>query len=267
MALFKHIQAPSDLPPEGTSYEREHIDFKRRIGGSGTYEQAKDVAAFANRTGGVLLIGVEDEKDRLARYVPLTAEEAKICRSRYIEAVKDRCFPSPKCEVEIIEYAPGFVVAVNVWPVPGQPVGVKVPVAKATGDKIADSAFVFPVRVLTGTDYLEPQELAKVMLPELRRVAIALEQIPTKERETLRISWRAASGEGHSETGGSFRDVDINTGRAHFAIVFGSRSPAVELPLEAVASVQPIGGHGLWRISLRGQLLEQAEIVHWDPPR
>jgi hypothetical protein len=271
MALFKHIQAVEDLPAVGTSYEREHLDFKRRIGGGGTYEQAKDVASFANRTGGVILVGAEDDKDRLARYVPMTDAEAHGTRTRFIDAVKDRCLPAPKCDVEVIAHTGGFVVAVNVWPVPGQPVGVKVPVSKGPGDKISDSAFVFPIRVLTGTDYLEPQELAKVMLPDLRRNAIALDMIPTTERRDLLVWFREASGSGEALMKGHLLSVDIHTGRASFSLVFGADSLAVELPLEAIQSVQPTGGPSgrgrVWRISLRGQVTHQGDLGIWIPPR
>jgi hypothetical protein len=60
------------------------------------------------------------------------------------------------------------LLALNVWPFPGQPVSVKV---------AAEHAFLFPIRLADGTDYLRPEQLAMFMSADVRRKAIVLNRL------------------------------------------------------------------------------------------
>jgi hypothetical protein len=254
MPLFPEIRTTFDLPPAGSSYERERQDFKVRIS-TRPFEIGKDIAAFANKFGGVLLIGAEDDNDRLKQYVPLTKDEADETRRAVANALKDRCFPEPRCDIETISQGQGFIVAINVWPLPDQVVGVKAPTDPAE-KRIPPHAYVFPIRKHTGTEYLKPQELAPLMLPELRLVAIALESIPKREREKVEMWWNVHSAVRRAV---SYEDVDTHTARARFLVSNDSttfrryESKELILPLDAIQGVQPLGD-GVWRVSLRGAL-------------
>jgi hypothetical protein len=70
----------------------------------------------------------------------------------------------------------GAVVAVNVWPFPGQAVGV------ACGD--TDHSDFFPFRASLDTTFLTPEQLPMLMLPKLRYVLAHLRSI--KEGEAVR---------------------------------------------------------------------------------
>jgi predicted HTH transcriptional regulator len=94
----------------------------RRVPTIDSWEAAKDIAAFANALGGVILIGADEDKKRgmLGRYSPLTDPEAKTARDAWGEAVETRCSPKPMVNLVNVPCGQGCVVAVNVWPFPGQ---------------------------------------------------------------------------------------------------------------------------------------------------
>lgn len=258
LPLFNAIRRPADLPTVGTAYEREYLDFKTTYVRSSTYEIAKDVAAFANVLGGVVLVGAEEENDRLKGYVPLTRADADKVMRLANGAVKDRCSPAPPCEIEPIECDGGIVVAINVHAVAGQPVGVKVP--KVRG--VSEFAFTFPVRVRTGTDYLRPDQLASLMLPEQKHAAICLAAIPEKDRTSIRFEYRVGTSEATNP--GTFTgEIDVRTLLAKFDVKNGNQVFALDLPLQAIKVVQPLGG--TWRISLRGPLTFHGLIAGWQP--
>jgi hypothetical protein len=69
MASYARIESAKDLPQEGglneRARERRDIDFKTYVPPESMAEHAKDVAAFANGLGGVLLIGADIKDDKL----------------------------------------------------------------------------------------------------------------------------------------------------------------------------------------------------------
>lgn len=104
------------------------IDFKAVLDPKWPgFRLARQVAAFANAIGGTLLIGAVEEPgtDRLGTYRPLSHDDAVAVEKRYGDAVKDLCSPKPLIDINAIQKDGGVVVAVNVWPFPGQAVGVR----------------------------------------------------------------------------------------------------------------------------------------------
>ncbi len=145
MARFDPITIASQLPAVGASYERSTLDFKKTSSAKPTQEQAKDVAAFANRFGGTLLIGFEERSDgRVGNIEALPSTHAANVKSAISQAVRDRCRPSPTVDVDIIDIGEAAcVLAVNVSPFFGQPVGV------IAGDLGREPAYLFPFRTMT----------------------------------------------------------------------------------------------------------------------
>jgi hypothetical protein len=267
VALFRDIKTAADLPAEGSSYEREYLDFKVKIDGQPTYEIAKDVAAFANRFGGVILIGAQDQDDRLIRYVPLKQAAVDVTRRAVLDAVKDRCVPPPRLDPVVISVPGGFLLAVNVRPMPDQPVAVRAPIERSQGEKITTWAFVFPIRIHTGTDYLKsPGEIAMLMLPELRYAAIRLDSIPPEARSRVRVWWRVPPS-GYQHMDARLVEVDVHEARVVFEIKDQPKSPPLlELPLEAIETVQHLAD-GVWRVDLRGRLAVDGNYNHaWEAP-
>jgi hypothetical protein len=178
--MLRPVRTESDLPRAGTAYETSGIDFKREVNPNGKTEMAKDVAAFANAMGGVVLVGACEDRGVLKEYVPLMQERAALVRNAYDEAVRDLCIPKPLVDCVQVPLGRGFVVAINVWPFPAQPVGV-------VDSKGASRSYCFPCRTGTHTIYLTPDQLPMLMLPEVRRVAILLSSIPIGERENVTL--------------------------------------------------------------------------------
>ena len=195
MPTFKLITSESDLPTVGKSHEDLNLDMKgyfERIETARHYpeiEMAKDVAAFSNSTGGVILIGAHEKINHggyLSHYTPITHQKAEEVKNLFNRAVENRCSPCPLIDISIISKEEGYVVAINVWPFPGQPIGVKGQLDKQREGK-GFTAFFFPLRVGTNTVFIEPEQLPMMMLPDLRRIAILLDAIPPQARKKLTI--------------------------------------------------------------------------------
>jgi hypothetical protein len=196
--MFTPIQDAAQLPAVGEATERFFLDFKRiyekkpfpdaKKDRFDHREMAKDVAAFANASGGTILIGaIEDQATGvIAKYEPLAKKVAKEIAGAFDQAVDDRCSPRPVFDVLIIGHGGGCIVAVNVWPFPGQPVGVMVKVDPDT-DGSGEPAHVFPVRVGKHTTYMLPEQLPMMIDAKVRRVAILLSTIPTGT--TVRVEY------------------------------------------------------------------------------
>ncbi len=156
----------TELPTPGSAVEKNRLDCKARYddGDKRRFEMAKDVAAFANANGGRLLIGSVEQGGLLTRHVGLLRAEALKTRRDIEEAVRDWIRPSPV--VDFPEPVPidddNVVLIVDVQPVPGQAVGVRV-------GRDDGASWVFPVRVGTQTVRYSPEQLVLLMDVALRR--------------------------------------------------------------------------------------------------
>ena len=94
--------------------EGKNLEFKRDLSSPAGF--LRTVGAFANTTGGVILIGVED-RTRHIRGVsdPLDLEERVV--SLISDSIKPRLLP----DVELLSYRNRQVVAVEVFPSPARP--------------------------------------------------------------------------------------------------------------------------------------------------
>jgi hypothetical protein len=138
--------------------------------------KAKDVAAFANHLGGVLLIGAcESRTGQLAKYETMTLPQATKLANEFSQAVAQKCQPHPTIDPRSIAQSGRFVLAVNVWPSLSL-IGVRLKADPKEGFEGRES-FVFPIRTGNHSDYLEPVELAMHMTPQVRRVAVMLSRI------------------------------------------------------------------------------------------
>ena len=97
-----------------TQTEGKTLEFKRDL--SSPEPLLRTIVAFANTSGGVILIGVEDGT-RSVRGVsdPLALEE------RVASLVSDTVRPQLIPDIEIIAYRRTHVVAIAIWPSPARP--------------------------------------------------------------------------------------------------------------------------------------------------
>src|SRR5260221_8145127 len=122
--LFR-ITREDQLPHLGPIRETLHFDMKA-IRGAGQLdkEMAKDVAAFANTEGGVVLVGAEEKERALVAYTPVLRDEAHAIVDSYLRAIRVHCSPSPVIDPRILNKDDGCVVAINVTAYSAPPVGV-----------------------------------------------------------------------------------------------------------------------------------------------
>ncbi len=165
MAAFISYDETTKLPEPG-ALETDTLDFKgkmdRRDEKPDYPELAKDIAAFANAHGGVILVGAYEDKPngRLGVIKGLASDaDVKEVRDAYSKAATEFCSPSPVTDSKVIPHSSGKVIAVNVWPFPGQAVGVR---------EEGYERWAFPWRSHIETKYLMPEQLPMLMIPELR---------------------------------------------------------------------------------------------------
>ncbi len=199
MALFRPVATTDDLPHPGTGSETGTYEFKGSVDLAKRRELAKDVAAFANATGGVILVGAEQDEvtGTLRKYAPVSEAVAESIADAYDRAVADHCRPLPFAGAVKVRAPPpldGFVVAVNVNGIPLGPVGV----SWVKDPKCPNWAF--PLRTTRHTTYITPTELAMFMVPEIRRVAILLDSIPLDQRKGVLLVANSRAGDADPRT-------------------------------------------------------------------
>lgn len=248
MALFTVLTTAAQLPLPGTSRETGTFDFKARPDPQDQRELAKDIAAFANATGGVLLAGAQEDRasGSLSGYVPLSLAEAQEIKRAYEESATTFCSPNPVFDPVVIERVRAeFVVAVNVYAFPVCPVAVRwVP---------GEPAWTFPLRTATQTHWMSPTEAIMLAIPAIRRAAILLDAIPLRERQdVVLLGADAAAPYVGKKANLRFSGVDALASSATFEETVGIAGiQKTSIPLDAVQSVWK-GNDGKWCVALTG---------------
>ena len=94
--------------------EGKNLEFKRDLSSPGGF--LRTVVAFANTTGGVILIGVEDRTRHIRGVTdPLDLEE------RVVNLISDSIKPRLLPDVELLSYRNSHVLAVELFPSPARP--------------------------------------------------------------------------------------------------------------------------------------------------
>lgn len=132
--------------------EFDQLDFKREMYKSdpaGRAELAKDVAAFANHTGGLLICGVADVRGTASKAMPWSASDSDIRHVHSVIAAHTSPLPQIDAFVVPADDACGYLL-IAVAPSPWAPHAVSA----------NDEALAFPVRHGSATRYLRQPELA-----------------------------------------------------------------------------------------------------------
>lgn len=247
--MFDPIDKERLLPEVGYASERRNLDFKRQATDD-AFEMAKDVAALANAEGGTLLIGAVGKHDALHSYTPLKARDGQKVQRAYEQAVRDRCSPAPFFDVTRISKDGGVVVAVNVWPFPGQPIGVRVKKGEAKcGPKNAEpeGLFWFPMRVGSHTKAILPEQLPMLTDARVRRMAVLLQRA-TGETVVLSAS-KYRTNAIWMETA-KVECVSVLDNSVNLTMGHDGKDEPLALPLDAVDAVWRSGDQ--WHVMIRG---------------
>lgn len=277
------MQTASDLPPPGpidaVSRERHDLDFKEAADPQRTLEHAKDVAAFANTLGGVILVGATLDNGVVSYPgVSMTNPNPKLCQQpdRVVEsfeqAAKNHCAPRPSIDAVVITRSNGTkIVAVNVDPFIDHPIACKAYVTnKQTNQlEVVDGGWRFPYRVASLTEFLTPTELPMYMDPQVRRAIVLLERVSREMRLKLVVhasARREVDGriwDGVYQTSSlecSLRAVNQNENFVNFGI----KNAHVHVPLRDVRDVWK-DGEGLWHVVLVGCIQKSGDTHEYQP--
>lgn len=263
---FQPIQKREDLPEIGARREALNLDFKQTVEGAPVAELAKDVAAFANASGGTVLVGANEDASSgtLQGWVPMSKEKADAARASFDMAVRDWCSPAPVFSPEVIERESGqYVVAVNVWPYPLLPVSVRVKTDKALTGRAWDAWVVF-VRVGTHNKPFTPEQAAMLMIPSVRHAVMMLDSIPDNKRTSVRVFLRDHQTDRQLRAHLALKCVDPLQNVAVFqgtsdprpgdiAFQFVAAWPPVHIPLSDIDAVWSMQS-GDWCLKVNGSI-------------
>lgn len=259
MALFHPIITTADLPPIGTGRESGTFDFKGTVNRADKREMAKDVAAFANALGGVILVGVYEAKGTLSRYAPMNRDDAEATKVAYEQAIAGFCHPQPLVDAVRIETMPStpppqYVVAVNVYATPLGPVGVR------WEHDAKGQSFAFPLRTTAQTHFMSPTELAMLMVPAIRRIATLLDQIPIDQRKRIKLYFTQPAPESKMAT---LRSVDPLSSTVTFDIAIPGgwdETWRLDLPIDSIRSVWR-SEDTTWMVAIGGGMLISRDFI------
>jgi len=263
---YGRIEEAADLPPSGPlnarAREKADLDFKRFADPTRCWEHCKDIAAFANALGGVLLIGAAEHGGQLA-YPGVRGQTADDVKTIY-EGAAGLCSPAAVVDVVPIPQQAGApVVAINVDP------SVDAVVAAPARDhdrhgreRKHDIAWVFPRRVASQTEYLQPEVLPMYMNREVRRAVVLLSRIPTNKRRGLTVFYHAQRHiqnqhwDGVVQVGNMDLDLDevrVDRNVAKFCAVIDNHGVQIRIPLLDILDVWEVGD-SRWAVKVAGRL-------------
>ncbi len=235
---YKPFLASGDLPQPGPVPEHLRFDMKLRVApqvlqGVQPSDLANDIAAFANTSGGVLLIGAaEGPTGVLREYVPMDHSTAQQVVNAYGRA-RLECSPQPVVDARPVELPASqpqtlrYAVAVNCDPYLAPPIGVRM-----RGQSGGEKWWSFPVRRGAETRHLRPEELGTIMEPRLRRLSLQLSTLlpsPMGTGRRVKFYFR-----GHTALGQIDR---IDPEQASFVVQFDTATNDTPIPLEAVRMI------------------------------
>ncbi|WPB81837.1 ATP-binding protein [Archangium violaceum] len=155
-----------DTLPSIESPETDTLDWKARVDSSNLIELAKDMAAFANASGGCIVVGVQERRNnRPAGYAFLAQNDARELARSYQEAARNYISPAVIIETALIEHerdgSNQWLLAVNISPTEAIFCG-------ARASKERDDTWVIPQRVASNTIFLSIDAAQAKTIEKLR---------------------------------------------------------------------------------------------------
>lgn len=235
--IYRPIRSQSDLPASGAldvrAREKQDLDFKSYADSKKMWEHAKDIAAFANALGGVVLVGADNESDPTVLKYPGVSGQTTAQVVAIYEHAAAMCSPPQSVDAVPIKGSGGVdLVAVNVDPF------VEQPVASPAGHKVlgkVDDAWRFPIRRGSQTDFIAPQEIPLHSNGIARRAFLLLSRIPSAERSRVAFYFNVGSTSGTAGTGHRRLSLQVPDGGS-FVIVSTPRSEC-RIPLSDIIDV------------------------------
>jgi hypothetical protein len=257
---YQRIEDPGDLPPAGAlsarAREKQDLDFKTFADSGKMWEHAKDIAAFANSVGGVLLVGADNTTDpTVLKYPGLAPSQTVADVATIYEKAGAMCSPAQNVEAVPMK-GPGGVdlVAINVDP----------SVQQVVGSPGNSRLWRFPIRRGSQTDDIAPEDLAMYMNQQVRRAYLMVSAIPAEGRKEVKFYWPRPRYDvtGVTDTSSeSFPIAEVPRGR-NFLVV--GVSLTCRIPLADVVDVWE-EGDGVWAIKISGMLDKRQTSLRYQP--
>jgi hypothetical protein len=251
---YSRIERSEDIPPPGPlslrAREKRDLDFKSFADPRHMAEHAKDLAAFANALGGVILLGADDKtKPGRLSYPGVRGQTVSDVKDIY-EKAGQLCSPPVAPDVVPIAGHGATLVAVNIDPVVEQLVASP---AADSGWSIVSDAWKFPVRHASQTDFIDPKDAALHMDRTVRRAFLLLARIPADRRQEVKFYCRNIAGGAASMVAAErvFRLEGVPDGRNH--LVIADRDWRGRVPLADVVDVWE-SAEGFWAVKVRGAI-------------
>jgi hypothetical protein len=254
VARFEELPSPTGADAR----EQYVLDFKETVDPANWWELAKDVAAFANAIGGVILVGVKEGPPPV--YEGLPRDIAERIQVAYENSTKEHLSPRPIVDPVLVSTPSGnFIVAVNVNPYADQPIGSRLPRANRNGDLVPYDAWQFPVRVGRDTRPLEPAMIPMLTNPRVRRAVILLEAIPKPGAPSFqepRLLWRHPTNRTKAEpqqTAVRIEAVEPEKNAVALRVMERGGNTTIRVPLDDVEAVWEARDH-VWHIRVSGSV-------------
>jgi hypothetical protein len=253
---YERVTATADLARVASAPESWEVDFKSTVDPAEWWELAKDIAAFASYLGGVILVGATEQTGQHAILTGIASDHALRVAEAYRQAARRRCRPVPNVETLVLtlDGTDQVVVAVNVDPLPDQPVAAQFYRKDSNGKAVPEDAWRFPIRVGSHTDFIDPARLPMYINPHIRRMVIHLHSVPSDA--ALVVIWRRPSNqfsEDPVQSWSKVKEVNLGTNAVKLNVTVSSDSNPVDVQVpvedvEAVWEVEP----GKWAIRITG---------------
>jgi hypothetical protein len=188
--MYKRVHSLENLRAVVQAPESWELDFKTTVDPDAWWELSKDIAAFANHLGGVILVGVSEQEHR-AQAFGIPATDVPRIAIAYENAARDKCLPRPLvtvARIQLPDVADRSVVAINVEAVPDQIVGAMFYAVNKQQARTTSEAWRFPVRVGKDNVLISPDRLPMFIDTKSRRTVIRLSSIPAGTTPSL--VWR-----------------------------------------------------------------------------
>jgi hypothetical protein len=262
---MRRIERSEQLPPPGApsaaTREAGDLDFKKFADSRAGFEHAKDVAAFANALGGVLLVGAAEDATGAVEYPGLRGQEAKDVQTIY-ERAAGLCTPAPTVDPVAIHLEGGrIVVAVNVTASVDAVIAVPATFRNREGARIQVEGWSYPRRVGSQTSFITPSELPMFMTTGSRRGFLLVHQVPDAHRKNVVVFYGKPRVRAHAgleveyvERELELRGASISANTVEFAYTHGQSTFRVP-----IMDVLDVWEHvpGRWSIRLAGIIDER----------
>ena len=253
--INRRVTARADVEPLRTEREGPTLDYKGDVDPAEWWELAKDVAAFANHIGGVLLIGAHE--DKVTRFPNLIGHDpAHIAdlKRAYDNIGRDRCRPAVIATAHVIPWDNGKeLLAVNVEAYPAALVGAQFYALDTNSKPQSANAWQFPIRVDDDNVPLTPETMPMYMSTNIRRALVLLHSIPADAYARVHVAHSLtdpSNGRVFFPEPVTLRSFGIATNSVN--VLF--RGHLVSVPLDDVDAVWTDDLGMAWYLGVKGQL-------------